>query len=167
MSLKILLRDFSGTLILIRELNIWQQGTISNFSASPRADKGMINLYIWNCSVPGLRGTLFENVNIPFVLFFPATYPKKPPCCFLEPPFITHLNVFSSGLLLLDLFSDFWDPTTSLYEILLQVQTVLHTPNERSVASAEAYALYRYEPELYKKLLDAQIQEFYSKQKPE
>ena len=77
----------------------------------------------------------------PLQIFFSPGYPMDPPKCKFPSGFF-HANVYDSGTVSLadaGLTDANWQPCTSISEILLSVQTMLHKENLFSPAQKEAY----------------------------
>mmetsp|Transcript_16586 Transcript_16586/g.28452 ORF Transcript_16586/g.28452 Transcript_16586/m.28452 type:complete len:168 (+) Transcript_16586:284-787(+) len=125
------------------------------FSAKPisKAD-GSMDMFRWECVVPGKADTYMEGGKYPVELTFPADFPSVPPRVKFPPGFL-HCNVFDTGDVCLSILKtempahqrhekvDTWMPSISVRQILFSLQELLSNPNFNSYASPVAYNLYR------------------------
>ena len=75
----------------------WQKNKPFNFSARPKKQgDGTVDLGTWNATIPGPKGTPWEDGFYGVTLVFPADYPRKPPHVRFTPP-IFHPNVYADG----------------------------------------------------------------------
>ena len=130
--------------------------------AKPKKDEsGMINLLEWHASIPGKKGTAWENGMYTLKLYFTEDYPMLPPKCKFEPP-IFHPNIYPSGtvcLSLLDADKD-WAPQITIKQILLGIQELLNAPNIDDPAQADAYTVYRQDKASYEEKVREQARKF-------
>jgi len=107
-------------------------------SAAPLNDD---NLFVWAGSLFGPAETPWEGGIFSMRIFFHDEYPAKPPkvrftCDMFHP------NVYSDGVLCLDIIQDQWKPVYTTANVLLSIQSMLTDPNCASPANPEAAQLY-------------------------
>eukprot|EP01120_Amphizonella_sp_Union-15-10_P013203 TRINITY_DN6100_c0_g1_i1.p1 TRINITY_DN6100_c0_g1~~TRINITY_DN6100_c0_g1_i1.p1 ORF type:complete len:154 (+),score=27.29 TRINITY_DN6100_c0_g1_i1:56-517(+) len=119
----------------------WRKDHPHGFSAKPKTDNNQMNLFEWECKIPGRKGTDWEGGSFPLSITFPEEYPMKAPICRFAKGFF-HPNVFPSGTVCLSLLGEDWKPAITVKQILLGIQELLDSPNENSPAQKEAYHLY-------------------------
>lgn len=97
---------------------------------------GTLNLMIWECAVPGQKGTPWQGGLYKLRMIFNALYPAHPPKCLFNPP-LFHPNVFPSGAICLSTLdtSEDWSPAMSVSQILFSIQSLLNEPNVDSPAN--------------------------------
>jgi len=130
---------------LQEERKQWRRDHPFGFYAKPvRNDKGVLDLKIWECGIPGKEKTLWEGGLFKLSVIFPDEYPTKPPKCKFVPP-LFHPNVYPSGTVCLSILNEEegWAPAITIKQILLGVQDLLDDPNPDSPAQAEAYNLFK------------------------
>lgn len=70
---------------LAAERKAWRKDHPHGFFARPaRKPDGSMNLFLWNCGVPGKPGTDFAGGVFPVTLEFHEDYPIKPPLCMMR-----------------------------------------------------------------------------------
>lgn len=147
---------------LAEERKAWRKDHPFGFVARPekKADNTM-NLMIWECSIPGKKGTIWEGGEYSLKMYFKDDYPTSPPKCKFDPP-LFHPNVYPSGTVCLSLLDEDkdWRPAVTIKQILLGIQDLLDDPNPRDPAQAEAYTIFCSNREDYKKRVRAQALKF-------
>jgi ubiquitin-conjugating enzyme E2 I len=121
---------------LEQERKRWRQDHPPGFIARPqRLPNGEMNLFAWDCLIPGRDDTVWAGGFFPLLLQFPATYPSAPPVAKFVPP-LPHVNVFPSGTICLSILheNEGWKPSMNLRQILVGVQELLDNPNPESPA---------------------------------
>ena len=58
--------------------------------------EGEVNLFLWQCKVPGPTGSIWEGGLYPLDLKFTENYPAVPPECYF-PQHFYHPNVYPAG----------------------------------------------------------------------
>lgn len=114
------------------------------FVARPvKNNDGTMNMMVWECMIPGKKGTLWEGGLFHLKMYFKEDYPSSPPKCKFEPP-LFHPNVYPSGTVCLSLLDEEkdWKPAITIKQILLGIQELLDSPNEKDPAQADAYQAY-------------------------
>eukprot|EP00736_Rhodelphis_marinus_P001790 Rmarinus@m.25829 len=133
-----------ATARLQEERRLWRKDRPFGFYARPvKNPDGSLNLLKWEAGIPGKKNTLWEGGVYKITMEFSEDYPSKPPKCKFEPKFF-HPNVYPSGTVCLSILneSEGWKPNITVSRILLGIQELLSTPNEKSPAQADAYHLY-------------------------
>ena len=126
---------------LQQERKRWRQDHPKGFIARPKkAPNGELNLFEWECLIPGKDDSPWAGGFYPLTLSFPHNYPAMPPVARFVPP-IPHLNVYPSGTVCLSILHDDegWKPSITLRQILLGIQNLLDSPNPDSPAIEEHY----------------------------
>uniref|UniRef100_A0A1I8J5I2 UBIQUITIN_CONJUGAT_2 domain-containing protein n=3 Tax=Macrostomum lignano TaxID=282301 RepID=A0A1I8J5I2_9PLAT len=129
---------------LSEERKAWRKDHPFGFVAKPAANAdGTMNLMIWDCKIPGRRGTIWEGGLYTLRMYFKEDYPSSPPKCKFEPP-LFHPNVYPSGTVCLSLLDEEkdWRASVTIKQILLGIQELLDAPNIRDPAQAEAYTCF-------------------------
>ncbi|EDW76391.1 uncharacterized protein Dwil_GK15431 [Drosophila willistoni] len=129
---------------LIDERKSWRMHHPFGFTAQPSKNlDGTLNLMIWQCTIPGPKGTFWEGGVYRMRMIFNDYYPESPPKCIFEPP-IFHPNVFPSGTVCLSLLDEDrdWRSNVTISQILLGIQDLLQNPHTESPAQLEAYNIY-------------------------
>ena len=141
---------------LQNEKRIWRNTHPPGFFAAP-LDTGLgKDMYNWIAKVPGRPGTLWGDAVYTVYINFPEDYPFSPPKCkFAEPLF--HPNVYSSGLICMRILDESkWKESTTLADILLEIQELLSNPNLKSPAQLEAFSLFK-DQVAYTKKVEEQV----------
>ncbi|PVD38546.1 hypothetical protein C0Q70_01162 [Pomacea canaliculata] len=129
---------------LAEERKSWRKDHPFGFVAKPTKNPdGTLNLYNWECKIPGKKGTPWEGGLLTLRMLFKDDYPSSPPKCKFEPP-LFHPNVYPSGTVCLSLLDEEkdWRPAVTIKQILLGIQELLNEPNIKDPAQAEAYTIY-------------------------
>jgi ubiquitin-conjugating enzyme E2 I len=146
--------DSFAVMRLQEERKRWRQDRPQDFIARPCVNpNGDLNLFHWECLIPGRAGTLWEGGFYPLRLEFPAGYPAQPPVAKFMPP-VPHMNVFPSGTVCISFLHEKdevggWKPSITLRQILVGIQNLLDTPNPESPAHQTHYDNYRLNRALY------------------
>jgi ubiquitin-conjugating enzyme E2 I len=139
---------------LQQERKRWRQDRPPNFIARPlQLPNGDLNLFVWECLIPGRQGTAWEGGFYPLRLEFPSGYPAQPPVAKFIPP-IPHLNVFPSGTVCISFLHEKddaggWKPSMNVRQILMGIQNLLESPNADSPAHQVHFDNFRGNRELY------------------
>ena len=125
-----------------------------------KKEDGTLDLFKWECSIPGPKDTPWEGGTYKIRLEFPQEYPVLPPRCVFEKK-LFHPNIYPSGAVCLSIINEEEDWRTGLKvkDILLGIQELLRTPNEKSPAQKEAYETYVKNREAYNKKVKEQALE--------
>ncbi|KAM0945621.1 putative ubiquitin-conjugating enzyme E2, ubiquitin-conjugating enzyme/RWD [Dioscorea sansibarensis] len=137
---------------LAEERKSWRKNHPHGFVARPETfPDGTVNLMVWNCTIPGKKGTDWEGGNYPLTLLFSEDYPIKPPKCKFPQGFF-HPNVYPSGTVCLSILNEDsgWRPAITVKQVLMGIQDLLDQPNPADPAQTEGYQLFIQEPEEYK-----------------
>ena len=78
---KLLFSPFLSSHILLSIFFLPFQGFIATPSKNP---DGSLNLYTWECGIPGRAGTIWEGGLYKLKLLFNQDYPSSPPKCNVE-----------------------------------------------------------------------------------
>jgi ubiquitin-conjugating enzyme E2 I len=147
---------------LEQERKRWRQDHPPDFIARPQKTPfGDMNLYVWDCLIPGRADTLWGGGYFPLRLDFPPTYPAAPPIAKFVPP-VPHVNVFPSGTVCVSILRDSegWKPSMSLRQILVGVQEILSNPNPASPAHEVNYRNYMLDRPLYEANIRSHVQKY-------
>jgi ubiquitin-conjugating enzyme E2 I len=138
-----------ATARLAEERRSWRTNHPFGFIAKPRAaPDGATNLMVWDCHIPGKPGTPWAGGLFPLTLVFSSNYPSYAPIARFPSGFV-HPNVFETGEVCLSIIGDAWRPSISVGAVLLGIQELLHTPNERDPANGMVNTLYLKRPTEY------------------
>ncbi len=144
---------------LAEERKIWRKDHPFGFFAKPvLREDGSMNLLIWECGIPGRKGTPWENGLFKLKMHFSERYPIEPPHCVFTPP-IFHPNIYSSGGVCLSILKGSWKPAITVKEVLIGIQELLDNPNPKSPANHEAYQMFRTRPDEYLRSIAKQVQQ--------
>lgn len=147
---------------LMEERKAWRKDHPFGFIAKPLTKSdGTLDLFAWDCSIPGRKQTLWEPGLYKLKMYFKEDYPSSPPKCRFEPP-IFHPNVYPSGTVCLSLLDEEkdWRPAVTIKQILLGIQELLDNPNIKDPAQAEAYTIYMQNRKEYESRVRAQSERF-------
>merc|ERR1711998_426269 len=108
-------------------------------SAAPLNDD---NPFVWAGSLFGPADTPWEGGIFSMRVFFSPEYPVKPPKVRFTCEMF-HPNVYSDGVLCLDIIQDQWKPIYTVGNILISIQSMLTDPNCASPANPEAAQMYQ------------------------
>lgn len=147
---------------LAQERKDWRKDKPFGFMARPEsADDGSVNLMKWKCFVPGKKGTDWEGGFYPLTMEFTEDYPAKPPKCKFPEGFF-HPNIYPSGTVCLSILNEDegWKPSITVKQILLGIQELLDTPNDKSPAQSEAYCVFTQQLSEYRKRVRKQAEKF-------
>lgn len=135
---------------LQEERSRWRKDHPPGFVARPNKLKnGELDLFHWECLIPGPEKSDWEGGFYRLTLDFPPTYPVAAPVARFD-PLVPHINVFPSGKVCLSILTDGWKPSINLRQILIGIQKLLIEPNPESPASQPNYDNYMMNMALYK-----------------
>ncbi|KAL7677723.1 hypothetical protein ACOME3_003960 [Neoechinorhynchus agilis] len=143
---------------LLEERKNWRRDHPFGFVARPTTNTdGTMNIFYWECRIPGKRGTDWEGGSFRLFMSFKDDFPSTPPKCKFDPP-LFHPNVYPSGTVCLSILDEerHWRPAITVKEILLGIQDLLDNPNIKDPAQADAYATYINNRPLYDKKIREQ-----------
>ncbi|KAL3309161.1 SUMO-conjugating enzyme UBC9, partial [Cichlidogyrus casuarinus] len=101
---------------LSEERKAWRKDHPFGFVAKPmREVDGNFNLMIWECKIPGKKGTGWEGGLYNLKMYFKPEYPTSPPKCKFEPA-LFHPNIFPSGTVCLSILDEEkdWRPAVTI-----------------------------------------------------
>ena len=116
----------------------------TNCSAGPRGD----NLFLWDATVMGSAGSVYEGGIFFLEIGFPEQYPYRPP----RVEFLTkiwHPNINARGDICLDILKEQWSPALTISKVLLSICSLLTDPNPSDPLMPEIAALYLRDRERY------------------
>ncbi|GAV05831.1 hypothetical protein RvY_15902 [Ramazzottius varieornatus] len=147
---------------LAEERKSWRKDHPFGFVAKPTENPdGTLNLWVWDCIIPGPKGTLWEGGNYRLKMKFKEEYPGSSPKCAFDPP-LFHPNIYPSGTVCLSILDDDkgWRSGITVKEILLGIQDLMVNPNEKDPAQAEAYHIFTKDREQYDRRVKEQAKKF-------
>lgn len=141
-----------------------------------------VDLKLWNCIIPGKKGTIWEGGHYPLKISFSNEYPARPPkvrlffCgdtqdnyadmrthvqCSFDKGFY-HPNIYPSGTVCLSILNEDeqWRPSITLKQILTGIQDLLDTPNEKSPAQSEAFMDFTQRRKTYERKVKEQVKKY-------
>ena len=127
------------------------------FYAAPlRKPDGSRDLFNWECSVPGLPGTLHDGAIYDFTLSFTTDFPFKPPMCKFAPgQRHMHENLYPSGKVcssLLDTCKG-WEPSITVAEVVVHLCVFMHRWNMADPALEYPYRMHKASAPIFRKLV--------------
>lgn len=144
---------------LTSERKNWRKSHPHGFIAKPtRSSDGSLDLFKWDCAIPGKANTLWEGGLYRLRMHFPPDYPAKPPKCVFTPP-LFHPNVYPSGTVCLSIVNEEqdWKAALTVRQVLLGIQELLDEPNIGSPAQEEPFQLYRSDRAAYERRVRASV----------
>ena len=132
---------------ILKELNEIKKDPPSNCSA------GLLNSedsYVWEASIIGPIGTVYQNGIFKLKILFPTDYPFKPPNIKFNTK-IYHPNINSQGNICLDILNTQWSPALTISKLLLSICSLLDEPNPLDPLCPEIADLYINNREQYNK----------------
>eukprot|EP00919_Chromeraceae_sp_WS-2016_P073481 GHVR01173755.1.p1 GENE.GHVR01173755.1~~GHVR01173755.1.p1 ORF type:complete len:140 (+),score=34.62 GHVR01173755.1:138-557(+) len=118
---------------LMLERQQWRQDHPAGFVAKYKTDTdGKLDIFKWDCKIPGKKGTLWEGGVYTLTMDFPDEYPGT--VC---------LSILNED--------EDWKPSITVKHILLGVQDLLGSPNPDSPAQAEPFQMFQNNREEYAK----------------
>lgn len=144
-----------------QERKLWRKDHPFQFTAKPKLnDDKSSNMNLWDASIPGPSGTVWEGAIFNLTIRFPDEYPVAAPKIKFV-PVIYHPNVFSTGAICLSILNADWKASITIKELLLAIQLLLIEPNaEHQTDRPEISELCRSNPKEYEKRLIAQTKKF-------
>ena len=134
---------------LAEERSRWRKDHPPHFIAKPmKNSKGDLDLFNWECLIPGPAHSPWEGGFYRVILNFPPNYPETPPYAKFD-PIVPHVNVFPSGKICLSILNDQWRPSINLRQILIGIQNLLIEPNPESPAHEQNYYNFMNNKSLY------------------
>ncbi|RAL50550.1 unnamed protein product [Cuscuta campestris] len=120
---------------LAEERKSWRKNHPHGFIAKPETRGGLVNMMVWQCSIPGKAGTIWEGGHYPLTMHFSEDYPIKPPECKFPQGFL-HPNIHTSGNVCLSILNEYkgWKPAITVRQILIGIQDLLDHPNPEDPA---------------------------------
>lgn len=144
---------------LRKERQQWQRSRLRGYEAQPQRNKnGTPNYMVWDCGVPGEKGTPWEGGVYWMEVTFSKDYPQKPPVCKFVPT-VLHPNVYPSGVVCHSILAEDWRPGITLKSLLACIQELLYMPNLQKPVMKRAYNLLVRRPQVYNKIVRAQARE--------
>uniref|UniRef100_A0A182SRK0 UBC core domain-containing protein n=1 Tax=Anopheles maculatus TaxID=74869 RepID=A0A182SRK0_9DIPT len=108
---------------------------------------GSRNLKIWDCIIPGLPKTAWENGRYKLTVLFSKYHPIVPPICAFWNT-IYHPNVMmGSGIVVMDLLEDSWNTSFTITDILISINRLLAYPEMENPVNEEALQCFIYNRE--------------------
>ncbi|CAK5085341.1 unnamed protein product [Meloidogyne enterolobii] len=144
---------------LLYERRDWLRNPLPDFIARPILDVNGLNLFNWECAIPGPKGTIWEGGLFKLRMIFKDNFPLIPPKCRFEPT-IFHPNVFPNAIACLRLLYEDWRPTVTIKQVLLAIQDLLVNPNLEEPVQAEAYLICTKNRQEYERRVREQAQRF-------
>jgi len=118
---------------LEKELASLESDPPVGYQAGP-ADAG--DIFIWNASIAGPEGSLYEGGTFSLKMSFPPDYPLKPPKVRFTTK-IYHPSINDSGGFSLDIFDIGWNPAIGVRELLDSLRDLLTSPSADNPLVAE------------------------------
>mmetsp|Transcript_14822 Transcript_14822/g.17903 ORF Transcript_14822/g.17903 Transcript_14822/m.17903 type:complete len:156 (+) Transcript_14822:297-764(+) len=137
----------AAALRLMSDLKAIKQEPPEGCSASPQSDE---NIFVWGGAIFGPDESPWEGGVFSLRLTFSEQYPEKPPRIRFTSD-VFHPNVYSDGLLCMDIIQDQWSPCHSVCTLLTSIRSLLCDPNPASPANPEAAQLYEKDRPAYNK----------------
>ena len=123
---------------LNKELSDLNKDPPSNISVGPVND----SIYQWTATIIGPKDSPYENGVFYLDIFFPTSYPFKPPRVNFKTK-IWHPNIsHSSGAICLDILASQWSPALTISKVLISICSMLTDPNPHDPLVPEARDMY-------------------------
>ena len=129
---------------LKKEMQNLKKNPPENCSAGPRAN----DLYLWDASIIGPKGTPYENGIFNVEINYPCDYPFKAPKVKFTTK-IYHPNINYNGSICLDILKDQWSPALNTGQVLLSICSLLDDPNPNDPLVAEIANIYIESKDIY------------------
>ena len=100
------------------------------------------NLYNWEATIIGPEKTPYENGIFKLEIYFPETYPFKPPKVKFKTR-IYHPNINKYGSICLDILNKSWSPALTVSKLLLSISSLLSDPNPEDPLDISAANIYK------------------------
>ncbi|AFP65663.1 ubiquitin-conjugating enzyme E2 A (nucleomorph) [Chroomonas mesostigmatica CCMP1168] len=123
---------------LINDLKIFREELFHDIFSSPFEN----DLKIWSAIIIGPHNTPWNDGIFKLILLFSERYPNYPPMIKISNAQFFHPNVYSDGVLCLDILQKRWSPGFSVNTLLISIQSLFCDPNPDSPANLEASRLY-------------------------
>ncbi|EGT46709.1 hypothetical protein CAEBREN_25418 [Caenorhabditis brenneri] len=145
---------------LVAERKAWLMKRPEGFHARPGVLDGTKEIYsVWQCAIPGLKGTPWEGGLYKVDLLFTDKYPEKPPMCRFK-PLIFHPNILPKDPFLVC-------NCHNIKDTMLYLQQLLHKPvinpehlGKRVEFNDRALIMYLFDREKYDKKIRKQAIKF-------
>ncbi|KAH8246397.1 hypothetical protein KR026_003267 [Drosophila bipectinata] len=142
--------------LLKKERQQWRRNPLKGYEAHPRRNKnGTLNYMLWDCGVPGKKGTPWQGGIFWLEVTFTEEYPTKPPQCKFVPT-VLHPNVYPSGIVKYPLLEEDWQPGITLKCLMTCIQELLYMPNMNDAVAMRAVYLMKWRPRDYNRIVRAQ-----------
>ena len=109
------------------------------------------NIFEWNALIKGPNKSCYENGMFQLSIKFPTNFPNDPP----DIKFITkiyHPNIsLDSGVICISTISSDWEKNPDIISVLYSIYDLLKIPNLSHGLNKEALALYKNDPDQFKK----------------
>jgi ubiquitin-conjugating enzyme E2 I len=132
------------------------------FYAYPASRLNKMDLFHWECGMPGPNTDLYRDSYYTLALAFTNNYPFDPPVVRFDHP-VYHPNVFPEGHVCLDILKCRWKPSMNIMQILTGVQQLLAAPNTSSPANTSCCKVYIKDKGEYMRKVRENIHSFHSK----
>lgn len=147
---------------LQQERKSWRKDHPFGFIAKPTSNTdGTNNMMKWRAAIPGKKGTVWEGGLYKMTMTFTDEYPLVPPSCIFAPP-LFHPNVYPSGHVCLSIIDPEigWKPAITVKQILLGIQELLDTPNDKDPSNGPANEAYVRNRPLYDATVKADAKKY-------
>ncbi|XP_055857231.1 SUMO-conjugating enzyme UBC9-like [Episyrphus balteatus] len=133
---------------LMDERKKWRLDPPNGYSANPIQNiDGSLNIFKWECEVPGPRKTPCEGKTYKFTIEFDKTNLRIPLIIYCKSKCF-HPNISQHDGYVCSSLKDIW-PECGIKQILFSLQSFLEYPNVESVLNNEAASLYKGNREKY------------------
>lgn len=127
------------------ELEALLQDTSQGSQRPSAAPRSLETLLEWDAKLDGPKDTPYAGGVFKLALWFPETYPFKPPRAeFVTPCY--HPNVSDRGKICLNILKEEWSPMLTVASLLLCISALLSQPNADDPLNIEAADAFRNNP---------------------